>query len=107
MQRDIDESNRRRKIQEEYNKKNNITPQTIKKEIKDIIERERIETDSMDDLITEEEKKLKKKRLSDKELQEGLVSNLKKKMFKLAGDLEFEKAAYLRDFIGEIEKEKE
>ncbi len=106
MQRAIDESDRRRKIQEKYNKKNNITPKTIKKEIKDIIEREKIETDSMNDLITEEEKILKKKHLSDEELKEGLVNNLKKKMFKLAGDREFEKAEYLRDFINEIEKKK-
>ncbi len=102
MQGAIDESNRRRKIQLAYNKKHDITPQGIKKEIKDIIEREKVETDDMDYLVKEEEKKLRKKRLPDKDYNEKLMQNLNKKMFELANNLEFEKAAFIRDFIGEL-----
>lgn len=106
MKHAIDESNRRRKIQTEYNQKHNITPQTIKKEIKDIIEREKSEVISMDNIIKNEEEKVKKLHLSDNEYKEKLIINLTSQMKKFASDLEFEKAAFLRDFINELSEKK-
>ena len=102
MEKAINESNRRQKIQLKYNKKNNITPKSIKKEILDILEREKEESITMEHLVIEEEQKLKNKRLSDKERNELLIKNLNEKMLKLAQNLEFEKAAFLRDHIKEI-----
>ncbi len=98
----IKEASRRRKTQLQYNEKHHITPQSIKKEIKDIIKREKTETIPTDDIIKEEKEKLKKKHLSDLEFKNTLIQNLTKKMIGFAQNLEFEKAAFLRDFIGEI-----
>ncbi|MDD5067607.1 MAG: excinuclease ABC subunit UvrB [bacterium] len=98
----VNESSRRRKIQTEYNKEHDITPRSIKKEIKDILERQEEEEISLDHLISEEETRLKKKKLSDDEYKKELISSLKKKMTGLAADLEFEKAAFLRDFIQQL-----
>jgi len=101
MKEAISETNRRRAIQLEYNRLNNITPTTIEKAIEDIIERE-----------TEEKKKdvsgeLNIRRASYNLLQkrdrQKYIKELEKEMFNYAKDLEFEKAALIRD---EIEKVK-
>ncbi|HOI76778.1 MAG TPA: excinuclease ABC subunit UvrB [Methanofastidiosum sp.] len=84
MKRAIDETERRRKIQTEYNIKNNITPQTIKKKI------EVSEKDQEDYKISKVED------------PEEYLAYLHDEMIKAANNLDFEKAAYLRDRIKEI-----
>ncbi len=92
MQRAIDETNRRRKIQSEYNKEHNITPQTIQKSIRKIIE------------ITKpvEQEDFTMKRLE----QEEDIERLTQQMNQFAENLEFEKAAALRDKIQKLMKKK-
>jgi len=84
MKKAIDETERRRKIQNDYNVKNNIIPQTIKKKI-DIPEKE------------QEDYKIPKD-----EDPEEYLAYLHDEMIKAANNLDFEKAAYLRDRIKEI-----
>jgi len=84
MKRAIDETERRRKIQTEYNIKNNITPKTIKKKI------EISEKDQEDYKIPKVED------------PEEYLAYLQDEMIKAANTLDFEKAAYLRDRIKEI-----
>jgi excinuclease ABC subunit B len=100
----IDETNRRRRKQEEFNMQNNITPKTIKKNILDSLSEE------ME--IKEKESKRLKKIIQDKveELEkEGnfdvIVQYLENKMFMAAKELRFEDAAYLRDKISELKQE--
>ena len=95
MERAIAETNRRRKIQSDYNTENGITPKTIVKSVRDLIE-----IGSSD-----EEKVTKKKnntaKMSKKE-KDALIEKLTKEMKEAARHLEFEKAAFLRDKISEI-----
>ena len=95
MKRAIDETNRRRKIQSDYNAKHGIVPKTIVKGVRDLIE-----IGSSD-----EEKTSKKKnniaKMSKKE-KDALIEKLTKEMKEAARHLEFEKAAFLRDKISEI-----
>ncbi len=93
MKKAIDETNRRRVIQTEYNKKNNITPQTIKKAIKNYFSL----TPSPALKIAEE----KTAYGSDEEIEE-LIKLLSKEMKTLAENLEFEKAAKIRDKIKDL-----
>ena len=94
MERAIDETYRRRKIQIEYNEKHGIIPKTIKKGVRDVIE------------ISSKEKTGKiKKRLSKQE-RESLIKKLSVEMREAAKMLEFEHAAYLRDKIMELKGEK-
>ncbi|HEY8362978.1 MAG TPA: excinuclease ABC subunit UvrB [Tissierellaceae bacterium] len=93
MERAIYETNRRRKIQDEYNKKHNITPKTIKKGVRDIIEAT---------IVAEEEVEYKDK-FTNEEL-EAIIANLETEMFKAAEQLNFERAAELRDKIIELKK---
>ena len=90
MQRAIDETNRRRTLQVEYNKEHNITPKTIKKDIREIIE-------PMEAVKTELPKDA-----SDIRSQ---IAELEAMMLNAAENLEFEKAAQYRDAIKRIEKE--
>ena len=94
MERAITETERRRAIQLAYNKENGIVPQTIKKDIRAVLE------------ITSKEKVEKKteKKLSKKERIE-LIAKLKTEMKEAAKLLEFEHAAYLRDKIKELEEQ--
>ena len=86
MQKAIDETERRRKIQEDFNEKNGITPTTIRKNIGEIIqitkkeEEEEIEEFSKDDI-------------------EAILINMEAEMYKAAEELDFERAANLRDQI--------
>ncbi|MCA9390379.1 UvrB/UvrC motif-containing protein, partial [candidate division WWE3 bacterium] len=103
MKRAIDEINRRRKIQDDYNQAHNITPVSISKPFRDkIIERQ--ETDNL-------KKQRFKKDLTDIiEVKDAatvndLIQKLEKEMKKAAKDLDFEKAAYIRDRIQEIQEE--
>ncbi|MEA5018064.1 MAG: excinuclease ABC subunit UvrB [Erysipelotrichaceae bacterium] len=90
----IAETNRRREIQEEYNKVNNITPTTIVKEIRDAISGK--ETAEM------AVKFMKKKVKKDQQAQEKLINDLEKQMREAARVLDFERAAELRDIILEL-----
>ena len=95
MERAIAETNRRRKIQSEYNTANGITPKTIVKGVRDLIE-----------IGSSDEEKVSKKnknkaKMSKKE-KDALIEKLTKEMKEAARHLEFEKAAFLRDKISEI-----
>lgn len=89
----IDETNRRRTYQSKFNKEHNITPQSIKKAIRDrLVEKEDIEKKSLDievEKLTEKQKKL-------------LIKDLRGKMMLAADNLQFEKAAEIRDKIKEL-----
>lgn len=90
MQNAIDETNRRREIQMKYNEEHGITPQTIKKAVRDLI--------AITKEITKEEVKFEKdpESMSRDEL-EKLIGKVQKKMKKAAAELDFETAAALRD----------
>lgn len=97
MEKAINETNRRRSIQEEYNKKHNIVPHTIIKEIK---EPETLSKKA--DLINDY--KSKDKKLAKKSIEE-LIASLTKEMKEAARNLDFEQAATLRDMILELKSE--
>jgi excinuclease ABC subunit B len=104
MRAAIDETNRRRKKQINFNKKHNITPKTIKKNI--------LESLSEESELREKETKRLKKTIQDKiEVlnkegdKELLVQYLESKMFMAAKELRFEDAAFLRDKIKEINED--
>ena len=92
MEKAISETNRRRKIQEQYNKDHNITPKTINKSVRDSIKVTSVENIGV-------EYKLE----NDENIKET-ISKLTDEMLKFAADMEFEKAAELRDKIKELEK---
>ncbi len=93
MKRAIGETQRRRKTQMDYNKKHNITPKTIRKKIQSIVDhelkpevsREFVNLESLEDL-------------------RGYIKQKEKEMKDAARNLEFEKAAVIRDEIGELQK---
>ena len=93
----IDETNRRRSIQQKYNEEHGITPQTIKKSVRDLI--------SISKKVAKEEVEFKKdpESMSKKEL-EKLIAEVQKKMQKAAAELNFEAAAELRDKMIELKK---
>ena len=86
----IEETERRRRVQDAYNQKHGITPQTIQKSVRDLI--------SISKEVAKEEKKLAvdPESMSKKEL-EKLIAEVQKKMKKAAAELNFEAAAELRD----------
>ena len=88
----IKETNRRRKIQQEYNERNGITPTTIKKGIHDIIKAS---------IVFEDKAKYN---ISDEDNIDDLIAKLTDRMVEAAQDLNFEEAAKLRDQIKELEK---
>ena len=90
MNEAITETNRRRKIQEEYNIEHNIVPKTILKEIPEVISNE------AEEKVIHEEKLSKKEKLD-------LIDNLTKEMKLAAANLDFERAMSLRDIIFDIE----
>lgn len=86
----IEETNRRRAIQEAYNEEHGITPQTIKKAVRDLI--------SISRAVAQEEMKFEKDPESmDKKELEKLIAEVSKRMKKAAAELNFEAAAELRD----------
>ena len=96
MERAIAETNRRRKIQKEYNEKHGIVPKTIIKDIRDVIEIGKSEKDALKKSGKGGEKKLT--RLE----KERLIEQLTKQMKEASSKLEFEQAAYIRDRIKEL-----
>ena len=94
MRAAIDETARRRKIQQEYNEANNITPTSVRKGIRDVIEATKV----LEDASAYEGKSPLE--LTKKELKE-YVAKLEKEMKQAAADLQFERAAQLRDMVFE------
>jgi excinuclease ABC subunit B len=107
MQKTIRETNRRRKLQKEYNEKNKIVPATIYKSVEEIMN-----STSIADVRKREEKedygfsKVAEPILKymDKDQKQDLIEQLREQMQAAAKDLEFEKAASLRDEIQKLEK---
>ena len=90
MRNAIDETERRRRIQQEYNKEHNITPKTIQKSVRDLI--------SVSKKVAQEELNFKKDPESmNKEELTKLIADIQKKMQRAAADLNFEAAAEYRD----------
>lgn len=97
MKTAIEETNRRRKIQQQYNEEHGITPRTIQKAVRDLI--------SISKVIAKEELKFDKDPESmNREELEKLIGGIQKKMKKAAADLNFEAAAELRDKMVELKK---
>ncbi|MCM1127432.1 MAG: excinuclease ABC subunit UvrB [Lachnospiraceae bacterium] len=97
MRAAIDETNRRRALQQKYNEEHHITPQSIKKAVRDLI--------SISKVIAKEELQFEKdpESMSRKEL-EKLIAQVEKQMKKAAADLNFEAAAELRDKMAELKR---
>lgn len=89
MKNAIEETTRRRKIQEEYNQKHNITPMTINKEIRDVISN------------TDEKAKEKPKKMTKKEIAQT-IETIEQEMKEAAKNLDFERAMELRDILFEM-----
>jgi excinuclease ABC subunit B len=99
MAKAISETNRRRKIQMDYNKKHGIVPTTVKKAVRDVIEATIVAEDTVDYLPEKDVTKMNKRELK------ALVESLEEQMKAASKNLEFEKAAELRDMIFEIKAE--
>ena len=93
MYKSIKETERRRTIQEEYNKEHNITPTTIKKEIQDLIK-------NNDDVKNEDISKAYNKKDKKK-----IMEKIEKEMMEAAKELDFERATELRDILFEMKME--
>ncbi len=91
MEKAISETNRRRQIQENYNKKHGITPKTIQKSVRDLIKASIVEDISAEYKIDKNE------------TPEQIIERLTDEMLKAAAAMEFEKAAELRDKIKDLE----
>lgn len=96
MKKAIDETNRRRKIQMEYNNKHGIIPQTIKKGIRDVIEATKVAEDDTIEYSVEKINNLTKEEIQD------IISTMEQEMLEAAEKLDFERAAELRDKIQEL-----
>lgn len=100
MNKAITETNRRRKIQMKYNEDYDITPTTVKKEIREVIEatkvsEEKEKYDSLEEAIE-----------ANKENIDALIAKYEKEMKQASKDLQFEQAAHLRDIIFKLKKQK-
>jgi len=95
MKETIEETHRRRTIQEEYNRVHNITPQTIQKEIRDLISNE------------DETKKSEKREKMSKKDRELLMARIEEEMREAAKQMDFERAMELRDALFEMRTENE
>lgn len=123
MRKVIDETNRRRKLQEEYNEKHGITPETIKKELKPLVDPALISNRKMDFTKKDqgkEEEPLEMVKVADEGIQykagpamkevtfeskDKLIEHLKETMYHAAKNMEFEEAARIRDQIAQLEDE--
>ena len=101
MQATMDETNRRRKIQEAYNEEHHITPHTIKKSIRDLIAptKENEDTGKKDDFLESDFDDMSR------EDQKKMIASLTDQMRSAAKKLDFETAATLRDTIMELKTE--
>ena len=96
MQKAIDETNRRRTIQQKYNEEHNITPRSIVKEISEVISSK--ETKEMT-------KKYRSKHKHSKAEKQAMIASIEKEMKQAAKQLNFERAAELRDILYELKDE--
>lgn len=96
MKKTLEETKRRRDIQEAYNKENGITPQTIKKDIRAVISGKETE---------ELTQKVRSGNNKDKKSVDELIARLEKEMREAAAVLDFERAAQLRDIVLELKSE--
>ncbi|NOZ19856.1 MAG: excinuclease ABC subunit UvrB [Planctomycetes bacterium] len=96
MKRAIDETNRRREIQVGYNEEHHITPQTIRKAVRDGIEQEIAQRSYAREVVAESEEEY---------ITQEFINELEEEMRAAAEDLEFERAAALRDRILQIREE--
>ena len=101
IQKTLDETDRRRKIQEKFNKKNNIKPRGIHKPITDILEGSKLS--SKKQFIKKVEDKIDEEFLNPKDLS-ARIDDLEKLMLSHANKLEFEEAASLRDKISTLKE---
>ncbi|HHW30992.1 MAG TPA: excinuclease ABC subunit UvrB [Clostridiaceae bacterium] len=101
MRRAISETNRRRQIQIEFNKKHGITPRSVEKEVRDVIEATKAAEESVKYGIRTPESKMKKEEISE------LIDKLTAEMKRAAADLQFERAAELRDKISQLKSKLE
>ncbi|MDU5105953.1 excinuclease ABC subunit UvrB [Clostridium sp.] len=99
MDKAIKETERRRKIQMEYNEKNGIVPQTIIKEVRDVIEATKIAEDKIE--YSAENSKV----ISEKD-KKKLIKKYTEEMMEAAKNLQFERAAELRDIINDLKGKK-
>ncbi|GMU96255.1 excinuclease ABC subunit UvrB [Ignavibacterium album] len=107
MRKTIEETNRRRKIQQEYNEKHGIKPETIYKTVEEILS-----STSLAEVRKKEDKpdysfsKVAEPvlRYMSKDQKQDLIDQLTEEMYQAAKDLEFERAAYLRDEINRLKK---
>ncbi|AVN63428.1 excinuclease ABC subunit B [Mesoplasma florum] len=99
MQEAMDETNRRREIQQAYNKEHNITPVTITK---------KINQSTLSEATKKELERIKKQKTAKgkKEAYQKTIDDIRAEMIQAAKDLDFEKAAVLRDTIIELEAKK-
>ncbi|MBM7573531.1 excinuclease ABC subunit UvrB [Aquibacillus albus] len=100
MQKAIDETNRRRQKQQAYNEEHGVTPQTIKKEVRDVIRATVVAEDANE--YKEDTPKLTD--LSKKE-KDKMIEEMEKEMKQAARELNFERAAELRDLVLELKAE--
>ncbi|HYW35140.1 MAG TPA: excinuclease ABC subunit UvrB [Balneolaceae bacterium] len=121
MQTVIDETERRRKIQQEYNEEHNITPKTIEKELKPLVDPGLISAQSFDlDEISEEEEPLERVKVAEDGIKyqanpamnevefdskEDFLEYLQDSMYQAAKNMEFEEAARIRDQIEQLKEE--
>ncbi|UWD35166.1 excinuclease ABC subunit UvrB [Mycoplasma cottewii] len=99
MQQAIDETNRRREIQQQYNKEHNITPKTVSKQITESVLSKKSKQ------AIEKAKKIRNSKQKVETLQKA-IDDLRQEMLQAAKELDFERAAVLRDTIIELENQK-
>lgn len=98
MQKAIQETERRRSIQQTYNQKHGITPQTVKKQVQDVIEATKVAEEPASYQVNSDQLRTKKERAR-------LIERLEKEMKEAARKLQFERAAELRDLIMKLKAE--
>jgi len=96
MQKAMDETERRRKVQLEHNKENNITPQTIRKGIRKSLEEESASKKIARQMVKEDEAEY---------VTQEYIRELEEEMLQVASDLNFEKAAEIRDRVLKLQSE--
>lgn len=99
MKKAIDETERRRQIQAAYNKKHGIVPQTIQKDVREVIEATKVAEQTAEYVTGKQTKKMSKSE------RNKLIRDMEKEMKEAAKELNFERAAELRDLIIELKAE--